>query len=203
MLAQINKSEAEFFAETRSQLLVNQLQQGIGGSYFLTRAETQRLFDLENEEREVQYVQFAADKFAGNEPVDDAAIKAYYDKNGDRFMTTESVALEYAELRLEQLATQIAPTEADLQKLYDDNRATYVLDERRRARHIVIAVTGDDDAARAQEGRKRRRRGALRQGFRRAREEIFERFDGQRGRRPGLRPEEGFRGSARRHAVRA
>ena len=81
------------------------------------------------------------------EPIDEAAVKAYYDKNGDRFMTTESVALEYAELRLEQLATQVAPTEADLQKLYDDNRANYVLDERRRARHILIPVTGDDDAA--------------------------------------------------------
>ena len=34
---------------------INQLQQGIGGSYFLTRGEQQRLFNLENEEREVQY----------------------------------------------------------------------------------------------------------------------------------------------------
>jgi peptidyl-prolyl cis-trans isomerase D len=144
VLAQINKSEREYFAETRTQLLINQLQQGIGGSYFLTKAEAQRLFNLENEEREVQYVQFAADKFAGTEPVDDAAIQAYYDKNGDRFMTTESVGLEFAELRLEQLASQVTPSEADLQKLYEDNRANYVLDERRRARHIVIAPSADN-----------------------------------------------------------
>jgi peptidyl-prolyl cis-trans isomerase D len=147
VLAQINKSESEYFAETRAQLLVSQLQQGIGGSYFLTRAESKRLFDLENEEREVQYLQLAAEKFEGVEPIDEAAVKAYYDKNGDRFMTTESVALEFAELRLENLATQLAPTEAELRKLYEENRATYVLDERRRARHIVISVTGDDDAA--------------------------------------------------------
>jgi peptidyl-prolyl cis-trans isomerase D len=147
VLAQMNVSEAEYFKDTRQRLVIDQLEQGIGGSYFLTRAEQQRLFNLENEEREVQYAQFAADKFAGADAVDDAAIKAYYDKNGDRFMTTESVALEFAELRLEQLATQISPTEADLQKLYEENRATYVLDERRRARHIVIAVNGDDDAS--------------------------------------------------------
>ena len=147
VLAQINKSESEYFADTRAQLLVSQLQQGIGGSYFLTRAESKRLFDLENEEREVQYLQLAAEKFEGVEPIDEAAVKAYYDKNGDRFMTTESVSLEFAELRLENLATQLAPTEAELQKLYDENRATYVLDERRRARHIVISVAGDDDAA--------------------------------------------------------
>jgi len=146
VLAQINKTESEYFSERRSELLVNQLQQGIGGSSFLTRAESKRLFDLENEEREVQYVQLAADKFAGTEPIDEAAVKAYHEKNGDRFMTTESVALEFAELRLEQLATQVSPTEAELQKLYDDNRASYVLDERRRARHIVISVTAEDDA---------------------------------------------------------
>jgi peptidyl-prolyl cis-trans isomerase D len=147
VLAQINKSEFEFFAETRADILTNQLQQGIGGSYFLTNAESQRLFKLENEEREVQYVQLAADQFAGTEPIDEAAVQAYYEKNGDRFMTTESVALEFAELRLEQLATLVTPTEADLQKLYEDNRASYVLDERRRARHIVISVVGEDDAA--------------------------------------------------------
>jgi peptidyl-prolyl cis-trans isomerase D len=147
VLAQNNRSETEFFRETRSQILMDQLQSGIGGSYFLTSGEKQRLFNLENEEREVQYAQFAADKFAGNEPIDEAAIKAYYDKNGDRFMSTESVALEFAELRLEQLATQVTPTDADLQKLYDENRGMYVLDERRRARHIVISVNNDDDAA--------------------------------------------------------
>jgi peptidyl-prolyl cis-trans isomerase D len=141
-------TEREWQDQTRQESLTTQLQQGIGGSYFLTRAEQQRLFNLENEEREVQYVQLPADKFAGNEPIDDAAIKAYYDKNSDRFMSTESVALDYAELRLEELASQVAPTEADLQKLYDENNAQYVRDESRRARHIVIGVNeGEDDAA--------------------------------------------------------
>jgi peptidyl-prolyl cis-trans isomerase D len=140
-------SEAEFERSIRSDMLRDQLQQGIGNSNFLTPAEARRLGNLENEEREVQYIQLAADNFIGAAPIDEAAIKAYYDKNGDRFMTTESVALEFAELRLEQLAAQVAPTEADLRKVYDDNRANYVLEERRRTRHIVIPIAGDDDAA--------------------------------------------------------
>ncbi|HET9474193.1 MAG TPA: SurA N-terminal domain-containing protein [Steroidobacteraceae bacterium] len=139
-------TEQEYFTETRMRLLVNQLQQGLGGSFFLTRGEAQRLFNLENEEREVAYVVLSPDQFTSSEPIDDAAVKAYYDKNGDRFMTTESVSLEYAELRLEQVAAQVSPTEDDLRKLYEDNRMSYVLDERRRARHILIPVTVDDDA---------------------------------------------------------
>jgi peptidyl-prolyl cis-trans isomerase D len=139
-------SEVEFFKEQRKQLLLNQLQAGIANSFFLTKAEEQRLSNLEGEEREVEYAQFKAEQFASADPIDEAAIKAYYDKNSDRFMTTESVSLEYAELRLEQLASQVAPTEADLRKVYDENRGNYVLDERRRARHILIPVNGNDDA---------------------------------------------------------
>jgi peptidyl-prolyl cis-trans isomerase D len=145
-LQQNGISEREVFDQTRSQILINQLQAGLGASYFLTKSEQQRLYNLENEEREVQFALLPADKFAGNEPIDEAAVKTYYEKNGDRFMTAESVALEYAELRLEQVATLVSPTEADLQQMYDENKANYVLDERRRTRHILIPVNGDDDA---------------------------------------------------------
>jgi peptidyl-prolyl cis-trans isomerase D len=140
-------TEQEFAAETRKELLSGQLERGIGASYFLTPAEKQRLLNLENEEREVQYVQLPVDKFIGNEPIEDAAIQAYYDKNADRFMTAESADLDFAELRLEQLSSQVAPTEADLRKAYEDSRALYVTPETRRARHIVIGVEeGQDDA---------------------------------------------------------
>jgi peptidyl-prolyl cis-trans isomerase D len=145
-------TEREFQEQTRQELLTDQLQQGIGGSFFLTKAEQQRLFNLENEEREVQYVQLPAEKFAGNEPIDDAAVQAYYEKNGDRFMSTEYVTLDYAELRLEQLASQVIPSDSDLRNLYDENREQYVRDESRHARHIVIGFgegveEGQDDPA--------------------------------------------------------
>jgi peptidyl-prolyl cis-trans isomerase D len=147
ILAMNNITEQEYFQETRNDLLLKQLQQGISGSYFLTRSDQQRLFNLENEEREVAHAVFSPAQFASAEPVDDAAIKAYYDKNGDRFMSTESVSLEYADLRLEQVASQVVPTEEQLRELYDTNRANYVVEEHRRARHILIPIDGENDAA--------------------------------------------------------
>lgn len=141
-------SERQFLEQTRQDLLTNQLQRGLAGSFFLTKAEQDRLVDLENEEREVQYLRLSAEKFMGSEPIDEAAIQSYYEQNGDQFMTTEYVTLDFAELRLEQLASQVAPTEDDLRALYDENRAQYVQEENRRARHIVIGVEeGEDDAA--------------------------------------------------------
>ena len=80
-LQQTGKSEREFFDDVRKQLLIDQLQQGLGSSYFLTQAEAQRLFNLENEEREVQYAQLSADAFAGDQPIE--TFKAVF--RGDRF----------------------------------------------------------------------------------------------------------------------
>lgn len=147
VLAANGITERELFNQTRNSLVLNQLEAGLGSSYFLMPDETRRLFDLENEEREIEFVKFDAAQLAGSEAIDDASVQKYYADNGDRFMTTESVSLEYAELRVEQVATQVAPTEADLRKLYDENREAYVLEERRRASHILITVEGDDDAA--------------------------------------------------------
>ena len=144
ILAMNNITEQEYFQETRNDLLLKQLQQGISGSYFLTRSDQQRLFNLENEEREVAHAVFSPAQFASAEPVDDAAIKAYYDKNGDRFMSTESVSLEYADLRLEQVASQVVPTEEQLRELYDTNRANYVVSF--TAQH-PDSIDGENDAA--------------------------------------------------------
>ncbi len=131
----------------RDQLLRTQLQRGIHGSNFLTAPELRRLLALENEEREVQYVVLSPEKFVGEAAPDDAAINAYYEKNADRFMTTESVSLEYAELRLEQVASGITPTEEDLLKAYAERREQFVVEERRRARHILIKPENDEAAA--------------------------------------------------------
>ena len=147
-LASKGSNEYDYLVNLRQNMVEGQLYNGIVGSNFLTRAEAQRYLNLQNEEREIEYARFDAAQLAGDAPFDDAAIKAYYDKNTDRFMTEESVSLEYAELRVEQLATEIAPSEDDLRKLYQDNQAAYVANERRHARQIFFPVAEEkDDAA--------------------------------------------------------
>jgi peptidyl-prolyl cis-trans isomerase D len=63
-------------------------------------------------------------------------------------MTTESAHLQYAELRLDQLATQVTVTDAELHAAYDKSKASYVVPEKRHASHILITATKDDAADR-------------------------------------------------------
>jgi peptidyl-prolyl cis-trans isomerase D len=54
--------------------------------------------------------------------------------------------VEYAELRLDQLAAQTTVSDADLKAAYDKNKQQYVQQEKRHASHILIASTGNDAA---------------------------------------------------------
>lgn len=146
-LAQAGLSVPQFEAELRSSLQRTQLENGIRASDFLTPREIAQAESLRNEQREVRYAVLPVDKFPGA-PIDDAAVQAYYKAHQAEFMRPESAHLQYAELRLDQLAAQVPVTDADLHAAYEKNKNTYVIPERRHARHILIAATKDDAADR-------------------------------------------------------
>src|SRR5690242_14380826 len=105
-LAQAGLSIDTFTAEMRSDLQRQQLDNGIRATNFMTPRERAQLQSLESEQREVRYAVLTTDKFPGA-PVDDAAVQAYYKAHQAEFMTPESAHLQYAELRLDQLAAQM------------------------------------------------------------------------------------------------
>ncbi|HEX7418024.1 MAG TPA: peptidyl-prolyl cis-trans isomerase, partial [Steroidobacteraceae bacterium] len=147
-LAQEGLTAAGFEAELRVDLARAQIQNGIRLSDFLTPTELARAMTLEDEQREVRYALFPAEKFADAAKIDDQAVQDYYTKHRADFMTSESVRLAYAELRLDQLAAQGSVSDQDLQALYAKSKDKFVVPERRRARHILIAVNDPkDDAA--------------------------------------------------------
>ncbi|HPE60839.1 MAG: peptidyl-prolyl cis-trans isomerase [Steroidobacteraceae bacterium] len=145
-LAQVGYSEAQYALDKQLELKTNQLQNGIRVSHFMTPAELKRVIALQTQEREVRYVLLPPQKFVGDAPVDDAAVRKYYEANADRFLTPESATIDYAELRLEQLAAQVQPTREDLQALYESDKTRFVLPERRRARHVLINAPDDKSA---------------------------------------------------------
>jgi peptidyl-prolyl cis-trans isomerase D len=145
VLAQNGITPDQFADDVRNSLRRSQLESGIRDSDFVTPTELARSEALQNEQREVRYAQLPADKFA-TAPIDDATIQAYYKAHQAAFMTTESARLQYAELRLDQVATTMQVSDADLHAAYEKNKSTYVVPEKRHASHILISG-GKDDAA--------------------------------------------------------
>jgi len=143
-------STAGFEAQTREQLEVRDLQEGIVESTFLTPAEFRRYIELFNQRREIGYASFPVDAFRDRVAIDEATISAHYDSNQAGYQTNETVDLEYIELVLADIAATVELSDDAVRAAYDEERDRFQTAEERHARHILIAVeNGDEEAARA------------------------------------------------------
>jgi peptidyl-prolyl cis-trans isomerase D len=146
MLAQIGMTVDGYLAERRQALQIQQLNEGIELTDFLTPAELDRIYALENEQRELRYALLTADHYQAAVKIDDAKIKSWYDSHPNDYMSPESVRLQYAELRLDSISSQITVSPEQLQAYYDKNQSRYGEIEKRHAHHILIALPAGADA---------------------------------------------------------
>jgi peptidyl-prolyl cis-trans isomerase D len=145
-IAQTGLSDKAFIDEHGKSIAVEQLNEAIGNSEFMTPQELEQAYALENEQREVRFAVLPADHFAGAVKIDDAKIKAWYDAHTADYLTPESVRLKYAELRLDQLTPQVTVKPEDLQAYYEKVKDRYSEPEKRHAHHILIAIGDPKDA---------------------------------------------------------
>ncbi|MGI9246439.1 MAG: peptidyl-prolyl cis-trans isomerase, partial [Steroidobacteraceae bacterium] len=148
LLRQQGRSEAEFEREFRRDLESSQLQNGIGVSSFVTPGELQRRVQLEGETREIAYAVLPAAAYAAQVNPTAEQVAAYYDKHKSEYMTAETVALQYLQLNLEDIAAGVQVDETALRKYYEDNAARNETPERRKASHILVESGTNDAAAR-------------------------------------------------------
>ncbi len=141
-----------FEEQLRRDLTVRQLETGVQASAFLTESELAALYRLQAQKRRVAWFMIPA--ASREEPVDEAALAAWYEAHAAEFREPERVNVDYVELRADALAPKDPPTEEELRSLYETQRDSLVAEEQRRARHILVTVDADADAAKVAEARK-------------------------------------------------
>jgi peptidyl-prolyl cis-trans isomerase D len=142
-------SEARFESDLRTQLLIEQLQNGVIDSAFVVPYELDRRFALERQRREVDYALVAANDFLSTITLTDEDIEKFYEEYKDEYMLPEKVDLEYLELKRDRAAGAVEVSEEALRQYYEQiKEERYLAPEQRRARHILITASdGLDDAA--------------------------------------------------------
>ena len=103
-LASQGVSPAAFEEERRAALQIEQLQNGLLDSSFFTPAEYRRFVLLEGERRRAAFAVLDPQQIAADVTASDDEIKAYYDAHPDQFESQESVALDYVEAKLTDIA---------------------------------------------------------------------------------------------------
>ncbi len=134
--------EAQFEAELQSELLINQLQEGIVESAFVTPRELERRYAIDMQAREVAYTLIPTGDFADEVTITDEQVQQWYDENPSSYLMPETVALQYIELTRASAEQVVTVSEQALRDYYEQVKDRYEAPERRHGRHILI-TTGD------------------------------------------------------------
>ncbi len=128
----------KFESQMRRDMLVAQLQTGVYVSNFTTEHEEKLQAQLEKQGRLVSYLTIPAQRFEAEITVTDAEIEAYYNENKIlRYMTPETVGIEYVELDKKVLATEEV-SEERLKDQYQDRKASFTQLPQWQISHILI-----------------------------------------------------------------
>ena len=147
VLRRQGQTPAEFEYETRKLLTAEQLINGISGTAFVTDAEINRAYSLQEQKRSFDYITVPAEPLkAGIEP-SDAEIQAYYEQHKDGFVTPQRVRLSYVRLNADALGKDIEVSDKALKELYEQKKASLKTKEQRRASHILFQLAPDADEA--------------------------------------------------------
>lgn len=136
-------------------LVIQQLNQGIVNTAFVTKSELDALLRIKLQKRDIGYTVVPATAYLGDAKVDDRAIEKYYKDNPDRFRTPEQVSVNYLDLSVDGLAKNIQVSEDAVRQRYKERASDFTTPEERRAQHILIQVASDAPPAKVAAAKKK------------------------------------------------
>ena len=138
-LLRANGIEPGVFEEKlRKNIAVQQLQEGIQNTAFVTKTEAKRYILLSGEKRQVNFVIIPASNYLSHADVTEAEIKKYYESHKNEFMMPERVRLSYVSVSLQEIQDKIHPTDKELRRYYQEHETQFEQPERALASEIVI-----------------------------------------------------------------
>jgi len=140
IIASNGMTVSQYELRLRNELRMLQKQNAIIASAILTDKEVRQLAALEQQERDIRMIKFNIDKDSADIVVTEQDIEDFYNTNADRYMTPESVSVEYIEMTSDELADSIDVDEDKLTEMYDDYKRILLEKEERKARHILMQI---------------------------------------------------------------
>lgn len=136
-----------FDQQMRRRIALQQLSGSIQATAFAPRSVSGRLADFNDQEREVQEVQFPLANYLPQVKVTDDMVKAYYEKNATLFQIPEQIKAEYVVFNAAAVEGQVQVSDAEVADTYNKNIKTYITPEQRSASHILINASREASAA--------------------------------------------------------
>ncbi len=138
ILSQNKLSASRFENMMKEDLKAQQARQGFASLVYQPKSLSHRVLEVANQSREVTVAELKTKDFVSQVTVDAAEVKAYYDKNKEKFRTPEQVKLQFALLSANNLVRGMNVPEEEVKAYFSQNADKFQGDEQRRASHILI-----------------------------------------------------------------
>jgi len=147
-------SKAGYIQNTRKDIIIGQFSKAHEESAFVTDFEIKEKQRLNNQVRDFQFITIKSNPYLEKQTVSSEEITAFYNKNADKYQTDLKLKIAYLDYSVKNLKKQITTPDEDLKAYFEKNPAEFILPERRKTRHILVAVdqsANDSEVKKAQE----------------------------------------------------
>ena len=129
LLRQVGYSKTSYEADVAQSIVQRQFSGGVQSSAFVLEQTAKDYMRLEQQQRDVAYLNVSKSALLKNIQVTADEIKDYYEKNKQTFMSAEQIRLAYIELNIADIAKTIEIDDEELKAYYNQNKATYSTDD--------------------------------------------------------------------------
>ena len=144
-LAQSGMTEDQLIEKLRRQFELQNVANLAANGNIVSSQQLERIAKLMQAEREIRTAVVDPRNFAAGVKVDDAALKAYYDKDKSKYLIPKAVKFEYIELSAKTLADRQTVSEEEVKKAFAEQQSS--AQPKQEVSHIMFALTQGGDKA--------------------------------------------------------
>jgi peptidyl-prolyl cis-trans isomerase D len=146
MLAQQNMTIAQFEEDLRRQILIAKLRDVAMEGTIVTPLEIEQAFRKKNEKIKIEFVKLTGDKYRNEVQPSAQDMQAYFKANSFQYQVPEKKQLAVLFADQAKLEQAVNPTDADLQRIYNQEQDQFRTKERVKVRHILLMTQGKPPA---------------------------------------------------------
>ena len=144
-LARNSLTEDQLIEKLRHQFELQNVANLAANGNIVSSQQLERIAKLMQAEREIRTAVVDPRNFAAGIKVDDAALKAYYDKDKSKYLIPKAVKFEYIELSAKTLADRQTVSEEEVKKAFAEQQSS--AQPKQEVSHIMFALTQGGDKA--------------------------------------------------------
>jgi len=136
----------EFESNLRRQILITKLREVAVEGTVVSSLEIEHAYQERNQKIKIQYVKITGDKYRAETQPNAQDLETFFKVNQARYMVPESRNLAILIADQAKIAESLVPTDADLLRLYSQNKEQFRTKERVHAEHILLKTSGKPPA---------------------------------------------------------